>query len=146
ARARPLVTQDAPRRAQYADADFFVEEARRRAIAQFGAEEVNRGGYYMRTTLDPELQSAARTALMKGLENYDRRHGWRGAWGTTDFAAGWQETALKGVRPPERRAWEAAAVESVSGNTVRIRTARNDRTGTLLTSDAAWANANRQLK
>ncbi|MDP2116071.1 MAG: transglycosylase domain-containing protein, partial [Brevundimonas sp.] len=28
ARARPLTTQDAPRRAQYADADFFVEEAR----------------------------------------------------------------------------------------------------------------------
>ncbi|MBW8302412.1 MAG: transglycosylase domain-containing protein, partial [Brevundimonas sp.] len=96
ARARPLTTQDAPRRAQYADADFFVEAARRRAIAQFGAEEVNRGGYYMRTTLDPELQSAAREALMKGLENYDRRHGWRGAWGTTDFAEGWRETALKG--------------------------------------------------
>ena len=38
ARARPLVTQDAPRRAQYADADFFVEEARRRAIAEFGRE------------------------------------------------------------------------------------------------------------
>jgi penicillin-binding protein 1A len=146
ARARPLVAQDAPRRAQYADADFFVEEARRRAIRQFGREEVNRGGYYMRTTLDPELQSAARDALMKGLENYDRRHGWRGAWGTTDFAEGWRETALKGVRPPERRAWEAAAIESVSGNTVRIRTARDDRTGTLIPSDAAWANANRQLR
>jgi penicillin-binding protein 1A len=146
ARARPLTTQDAPRRAQYADADFFVEEARRQAIARFGKEEVNRGGYYMRTTLDPELQSAARDALMKGLENYDRRHGWRGAWGTTDFAEGWRETAVRGQRPPERRAWEAAAVESASGNSVRIRTARDDRTGYLITEDAAWANANRPLK
>jgi penicillin-binding protein 1A len=146
ARARPLTTQDAPRRAQYADADFFVEEARRRAIQQFGAEEVNRGGYYLRTTLDPELQSAARNALMRGLEDYDRRHGWRGPWGTTDFAEGWQEEALKRTAPPERRAWEAAAVESVSGNTVRVRTARSDRTGALLTEDAAWANANRQLR
>ena len=146
ARARPLVTQDAPRRAQYADADFFVEEARRRAIAQFGREEVNRGGYYLRTTLDPQLQSAARDALMRGLEDYDRRHGWRGPWGTTDFADGWQEEALKQTAPPERRAWEAAAVESVSGNTVRVRTARSDRTGSLLAEDAAWANANRQLR
>ncbi len=146
ARARPLITQDAPRRAQYADADFFVEEARRRAIAQFGKEEVNRGGYYMRTTLDPSLQSAARDALMKGLENYDRRHGWRGAWGTTDFSEGWQERALAETAPPERRAWRAAAVEEVSGNSVRIRTAREDRTGTLLVEDAAWANANRQLR
>jgi penicillin-binding protein 1A len=146
AQARPLVTQDAPRRAAYADADFFVEEARRQAIARFGREEVNRGGYYMRTTLDPELQSAARDALMRGLENYDRRHGWRGAWGTTDFAEGWQEKALDGVRPPERRAWRAAAVESVAGNNVRVRSAADGSSGTLLAADAAWANANRPLK
>ena len=146
ARARPLVTQDAPRRAQYADADFFVEEARRQAIARFGRETVNGAGYYIRTTLDPGLQSAARDALMRGLENYDRRHGWRGAWGTTDFADGWQAEALKQTRPPERRAWQAAAVESVSGNSVQVRTARDGRTGTLLSADAAWANANRPLK
>ena len=146
ARARPLTTQDAPRRAQYADADFFVEQARREAIDRFGKEEVNRGGYYMRTTLDPSLQSAARDALMKGLENYDRRHGWRGGWGTTDFAEGWRQAAVRGQRPPERRAWEAAAVENVAGNSVRIRTARDDRTGYLLTGDAAWANANKPLK
>lgn len=146
ARAKPLTTQDAPRRAQYADADFFVEEARRQAIDRFGREEVNRGGYYMRTTLDPSLQSAARDALMKGLENYDRRHGWRGAWGTTDFADGWQQVALAETRPPERRAWQAAAVDSVSGNNVRIITARDGNTGSLLAADAAWANANRPLK
>ncbi len=144
--ARPLTTRSAPRRAEYADADFFVEEARRRAIGLFGQEEVNRGGYYMRTTLDPKLQSAARDALMNGLERYDRRHGWRGAWGTTDFAEGWQADALKKNTPPERRTWQPAAVESVVGNNVRIRTARDDRTGSLVVSDAAWANANRPLK
>jgi len=147
ARARPLITQDAPKRAEYADADFFVEEARRQAAANpaIGAQ-LNAGGFYMRTTLDPTLQTAARDALMTGLENYDRRHGWRGAWGTTDFAEGWQAAALKKTAPPERRAWQAAAVESVSGNTVQVRTARDDRTGTLVSSDAAWANANRGLK
>ncbi len=147
ARARPLVTNDAPQRAAYRDADFFVEEARRQARANrdFG-DQLNAGGFYMRTTLDPTLQTAARAALMTGLENYDRRHGWRGAWGTTDFADGWQQAALKKTTPPERRAWQAAAVESVAGNTVRVRTARDDRTGTLIVEDAAWANANRPLK
>ncbi|MDP3403823.1 MAG: penicillin-binding protein 1A [Brevundimonas sp.] len=145
--ARPLTTQAAPRRAEYQDADFFVEEARRQARANpdFG-EQLNAGGFYMRTTLDPSLQTAARDALMRGLENYDRRHGWRGAWGTTDFAPGWQAVALRQTAPPERREWRAAAVESVSGNAVRIRTARDDETGTLLTADAAWANANRALR
>ncbi len=145
--ARPLTTQAAPRRAAYQDADFFVEEARRlaRANPDFG-EQLNAGGFYMRTTLDPSLQTAARDALMRGLENYDRRHGWRGAWGTTDFAPGWQAVALRQSAPPERRQWRAAAVESVSGNTVRIRTARDDDTGALIAADAAWANANRPLR
>ncbi len=145
--ARPLTTQAAPRRAEYQDADFFVEEARRQARANpdFG-EQLNAGGFYMRTTLDPLLQTSARDALMRGLENYDRRHGWRGAWGTTDFAPGWQAVALREQAPPERRQWRAAAVESVSGNTVRVRTARDDATGTLIVADAAWANANRPLK
>ncbi len=144
--ARPLKTQDAPRRAQYADADFFVEEARRQAVARFGDRPVNAGGLYLRTTLDPALQSAARAALMTGLENYDRRHGWRGPWGTTDFADGWQAQARKKTTPPERRAWRAAAVESVSGNNVRVRVALDNSTGTLIAADAAWANANKQLK
>ena len=66
-----------PQRAKYHDADYFVEEVRREALAMFG-DKVNQGGYYVRTTLDPRLQTAARIALMDGLETYDRRHGWRG--------------------------------------------------------------------
>ena len=31
------------------------------------------------TTIDPTLQEAAIKSLRKGLENYDKRHGWRGA-------------------------------------------------------------------
>lgn len=144
---RPLVTRAAPVRSEYRDADFFVEEARRQALANpdFG-DQLNAGGFYMRTTLDPTLQTAARDALMRGLENYDRRHGWRGAWGTTDFAPGWQAVALREAAPPERREWRAAAVEAVAGDSVQIRTARDDQTGSLIAADAAWANANRPLR
>ena len=138
--ASPLVVQDAPRRAQYQDADYFVEEARRRALGQFG-QDVNRGGYYMRTTLDPRLQSIARDSLMAGLEAYDRRHGWRGAWGNVQIAEGWQEQAQEESPPRERRRWQAAVVESVSGNNVGILLASDGSSGQLLAADAAWANA-----
>jgi penicillin-binding protein 1A len=58
----------------------------------------------MRTTLDSRLQTAARVALMKGLEAYDRRHGWRGAWGRVSaIAPGWEAAALKKTPPSERR-------------------------------------------
>ena len=138
--ARPLTTQDAPRRAQYQDADFFVEEARRRALNMFG-QDINAGGYYMRTTLDPQLQSAARTALMQGLEDYDRRHGWRGAWGNVDLSEDWREQAEAQTAPPERREWRAAVIEAVDGSAVRVRTAQDDSTGTLLAADVTWARA-----
>lgn len=142
AQARPLVVQDAPRRAQYRDADFFVEEARRQALAEFG-QEVNRGGYYIRTTLDPRLQSAARNALMAGLERYDRRHGWRGAWGNVQIAPGWEERALAESPPAERRGWRAAVIESVSGADVRVRLAQGGARGQLETADVTWARNGR---
>lgn len=140
AAGRPLIVRDAPVRAEYQDADYFVEEARRIAMRTWG-QDVNRGGYYMRTTLDPRLQSMARDSLMRGLESYDRRHGWRGAWGQTEINAGWQERARVEGPPSERRAWQAAVVESVSGGAVRILLASDGSEASLVGSDVAWANA-----
>ncbi len=134
----------APERARYKDADFFVEEVRRRALLMPGlAEKVTEGGYYIRTTLDPKLQTTARIALMKGLENYDRRHGWRGAWGHVDFAPGWEKLALAKTPPSERRDWRAAVVESTAGG-VRVRLA-NGGGGMLDVADVAWARAGKGL-
>ena len=36
-------------------------------------------GLHVITTIDPILQKAAIDSLRKGLEEYDKRHGWRGA-------------------------------------------------------------------
>ncbi len=136
-----LVVQLAPSRAKYQDADYFVEEVRERALSSVG-EKLTEGGYYMRTTLDPRLQSAAREALMQGLENYDHRHGWRGAWATTNLAEGWEKLATTHTAPAERRAWRAAAV--VSEGPVRVRLAEGGE-GDLEAADVAWAKAGKGL-
>jgi penicillin-binding protein 1A len=60
------------------DAPYFAEEVRREVVAMFGEEMLYTGGLSVRTTLDPELQMAARMALERGLEALDRRQGWRG--------------------------------------------------------------------
>ncbi|RYF95316.1 MAG: penicillin-binding protein 1A [Caulobacteraceae bacterium] len=138
-----LVVQSAPSRAKYKDADYFVEEVRRRGLGTMG-ERLTEGGYYMRTTLDSNLQTAARIALMNGLEQYDRRHGWRGAWGTTNPAAGWEAAALKKTPPAERRNWRAAVVESVEGG-VRVRPAKDYGPGPLASEDVAWARGGKGL-
>ncbi|MGA0607017.1 penicillin-binding protein 1A [Phenylobacterium sp. VNQ135] len=140
AQAEDLKVQPAPSRAQYRDADYFVEEVRRRALGmeQLGDERLNAGGYYVRTTLDPRLQSAARLALMNGLEEYDRRHGWRGAWGQVTTLAGWEAEAKKKARPAERRSWRQAVVTSVAGGSVQVRTIDGE-SGALAGEDVAWA-------
>jgi len=145
AKATDLKVQSAPSRAKYRDADFFVEEVRRRGLQELGPR-LAEGGYYMRTTLDPRLQTAARVALMHGLETYDRRHGWRGAWAKVNqIAPGWEQAALAKSLPAERREWRAAVVEQVSGGTVRVIPAKDYAPGTLVAEDVAWARAGKGL-
>jgi len=140
-----LVVQQAPSRARYHDADYFVEEVRERALLTLGPK-LTQGGYYMRTTLDPQLQSAARQALMRGLEAYDRRHGWRGAWGHVDRDEGWRQAAQAKSPPSERRGWRAARVISAEGGAVRVSPIDGAPDGALDGPDVVWARAGKGLK
>jgi penicillin-binding protein 1A len=143
AKREDLVVQPEPTRAKYRDADYFVEEVRRRSLATLGPR-LNEGGYYMRTTLDPRLQSAARTALMDGLERYDHRHGWRGAWGHVTTLTGWEDVAKSSAKPAERRTWRQAVVTEVGGGTVHVKTIEGQ-SGTLAPADVAWARATKGI-
>jgi penicillin-binding protein 1A len=138
-----LVVQPAPSRAKYQDADYFVEEVRQRALASMG-DKLTEGGYYMRTTLDPHLQSIARDSLMKGLEAYDRRHGWRGAWASVETAGDWRKAVKDKAPPEERRNWQAALVREV-GSTVKVE-AMDGHEGSLEAADVAWAKRGKGLK
>ena len=138
-----LKVQLAPSRAHYRDADYFVEEVRQEALSSLG-QKLNEGGYYMRTTLDPRLQTIARTALMHGLEQYDHRHGWRGAWGHVESLDGWEKQARAISQPAERRAWRPAVVEDIAGNSVQVRVAGGGE-GELVPEDVAWAKAGKGL-
>lgn len=141
-----LVVNPRPPRTQFANADYFVEEVRKRAVASKWGDEVNEGGYYIRTTLDPKLQGAAQMALMNGLEAYDRRHGWRGARANAAAAADWEAEAGKLRVPTERKGWRRAMVESASGESVRVRLVKAGGSGLLLAEDAAWAQAGAGLR
>jgi penicillin-binding protein 1A len=145
AMAEDLKVESAPVRSRYRDADYFVAEARRQALLMKDVgDDLNQGGYYMRTTLDPRLQTAARIALMDGLETYDHRHGWRGAWGRVANTPGWQKEALAHSPPSERRLWQAALVLSTAGG-VRVQTASDNHVGQIVGQDVAWANGGRGL-
>jgi penicillin-binding protein 1A len=67
-----------PGRKDAATAAWFTEEVRRVLYERLGSDAVLRGGLRIETTLDLSLQAAAEKALRRGLEELDRRQGWKG--------------------------------------------------------------------
>ncbi|QFT78013.1 penicillin-binding protein 1A [Erythrobacter sp. THAF29] len=126
AAAQPLglVTQ---RTERSVDAGYFLEEVRRQLIDQFGetAEDgensVYAGGLWVRTSLDPELQEAARKALRAGLMRYHGTRGWTGPIATIDVSegnwAGQLASSYLGIRYED---WRVGVVTQRSGSSATI--------------------------
>lgn len=66
-------------------APYLAEMVRQEAIARLGGEALT-AGYTVTITVTSQLQQAAELAVRAGLEEYDRRHGYRGAEAHIDLA------------------------------------------------------------
>ncbi|MEM7664371.1 MAG: transglycosylase domain-containing protein [Pseudomonadota bacterium] len=126
AQSRPLglVTQ---RTERSVDAGYFLEEVRRQLIAEFGetAEEgpnsVYAGGLWVRTSLDPELQEAARNALRAGLMRYQGNRGWKGPIATIDVSEGnWASQLASSYLGIRYEDWQVGVVTQRSGSSATI--------------------------
>lgn len=119
ARAEPLVVSTASS-GDIASADYFAEEVRRDLIERYGDDGLYGGGFSVRTTLDPRLQAMADRSLRQGLEEYDRRHGWRGAIAQVPVVAGWGDALAKVERPAGLGDWRLGLVVKADAQTATI--------------------------
>ena len=84
AQAQPLGIIQGQRTERSADAGYFLEEVRRELIERFGEEaedgrnSVYAGGLWVRTSLDTEMQDAARNSLRDAMLRYHGNRGWAG--------------------------------------------------------------------
>lgn len=137
ARAEPLTFADRSNDSNVR-ADYFVEEVRRELAKLYGEQTLYAGGLSVRTTLDPDIQAAASTALRNGLLAYDRRDGWRGPITRFDSLDGWQEQ-LEDVRtPPGGEEWDLAVVLSAGAEAVDVGLADGSK-GQIPLSELRWA-------
>jgi len=60
------------------EANSYTEEVRRSVNENYGFEKLYSQGLSIRTPLNINYQIQAIKSLRKGIEDYDRRHGWRG--------------------------------------------------------------------
>jgi penicillin-binding protein 1A len=122
AKARPLGL--IPRRGEgkKADAGYFLEEVRRELIAKYGekAEDgpnsVYAGGLWVRSSLDPELQDAARDSLRAGLLRYAAGKGWSGPIARINLDDGnWQTQLIVSNLGIHYKDWRVGVVTERNG-------------------------------
>ncbi|SDF53789.1 penicillin-binding protein 1A [Limimonas halophila] len=138
ARDEPLrMRERAP--AEVTDAPYFAAEVRDKLVERYGRDKLFTGGLSVRTTVDPDLQDAATSALREGLIAYDRRHGWRGAQRSIELPADWA-ARLSEMTPPEGLPdeWRQAAVLKVRAEDALLGFA-DGTTGRLPMSAMRWA-------
>jgi penicillin-binding protein 1A len=75
--AEPL-NLDTPDRSISNRFPYVGEMVRSELVSKFGEQAVD-SGYKVYTTINSQRQAYAEQAVRDGLEDYDRRHGWRGA-------------------------------------------------------------------
>jgi penicillin-binding protein 1A len=93
---------------------------RRYVADKYGEKKLYEGGLSVRTTLDPNLQKAARKVLVDGFVRYDEGIGYRGALQKIDVTGDWGARladikALADIQP-----WRLAVVLEMSDQGARI--------------------------
>jgi penicillin-binding protein 1A len=133
AKAAPLGLVTEHSETRMVDAGYFLEEVRRELIGRYGEQaedgphSVYAGGLWVRTSLDPEMQEAARDALRAGIMRYSAGKGWHGPVARLDPDKGdltrQLASAYLGINYLN---WRIGVVTERSGATGRIGFANGD--------------------
>ncbi|GHU00558.1 penicillin-binding protein 1A [Alphaproteobacteria bacterium] len=142
ARAQYIKLSKRPEVEQVVDGDYFAEEVRRRIVAEYGSDAIYLGGLTVRTSVDSRLQEMAARALSRGIQAYDRAHGYRGAIARIEPGelASWPNKLREsGTALP--RGWLLAAVLESGDASAKIGflDGRAEKTGLIALADLKWA-------
>ncbi|MCE3255664.1 MAG: mrcA [Rickettsiaceae bacterium] len=122
-------------------ADFFSDAVKKELTSLYGSDNVFESGIVVRTSLNPDLQKYAAIALQTGIENYDMKHGYRGALTKIKDVSSlnWTEKLRDfQVKEIHREDWYKAIVLGINNNVANIGVEGGD-IGTIDLSNLKWA-------
>ena len=117
------------------EANFYTEEVRRIINSNYGYDSLYKGGLSIRTPLNSKYQIEALKSLREGLEEYDKRHGWRKPI-TNSKSKNWKDI-FKQYKPDKSLGWHLAKVTSVKKLEVKIEV-DNKESGSIDFKSVAW--------
>ena len=100
------------------EANFYSEEVRRIVSDTYGYDNLYKGGLSIRTPLNSFYQIEALKALREGLEEYDKRHGWRGP--ITNLNITDWEKKIEEFKLDKSLKWKLAKVINISKFSAKI--------------------------
>ncbi len=115
---------------------YYVEDIRKNVIKEFGYDRVYKQGFNIKTPINLKLQKIANQSLRKGLENYDRRKGWRGALTNKKNYKEWKKNLQK-FNLEKSIGWDIAIVKKISKFSVNIETTKNKK-GAIKYKSISW--------
>ena len=118
------------------DSRYYVEDVRKNVIEKYGFDKVYKQGFNIKTPLDLELQKVATQSLRKGLEEFDKRKGWRGPLSNIKKHKNWKND-LKKFYLEKSIGWELAVVKRIDKFETVIQT-QNNESGTIDFNDIDW--------
>ncbi|GHU17138.1 penicillin-binding protein 1A [Alphaproteobacteria bacterium] len=127
-----------------ANAEYLSEEIRKHLMEKFPSCSLNTDGLIIRGTMDARFQNIAYKSLRKGLEDVDRKFGWRGPIGKIDIDDiddDDVESELKTIEAPAgSEEFKKAVVTKKNGKEISIITENGD-DREIADADVKWISA-----
>ena len=129
------------------EANSYTEEVRRTVKNIYGFEKLYSQGLSISTPLKINYQIQALKSLRKGIEDYDRRRGWRGPITNKIKNKNWRENIKRYKLDPTLN-WRTAEIIFTSNNGIKFKTVDKNKTvleGVILPSNLKWTNPRKKL-
>ena len=122
------------------EANSYTEEVRRIAKKIYGFEKLYSQGLSISTPLNINYQIQALKSLRKGIEDYDRRRGWRGPITNKNKNKKWENKILQFKLDPTLN-WNFAEITYLDNNQIKFKIIdknKKNSDGTLFLENIKW--------
>jgi len=118
------------------DARYYVEDVRKYLVEKYGFDKIYKQGFTIKTPINLELQSTATQSLREGLEEYDKRKGWRGPITNNKNNNQWSKN-LKKYKLEKSIGWDLSIVKKINKFSAEIETEKKIQ-GIIKYNDMSW--------
>ncbi len=118
------------------DARYYVEDVRKNLVEKYGFDKIYKQGLIIKSPINLELQAIATHSLREGLEEYDKRKGWRGPIKNRKNLIKWNE-GLQKYKLEKSINWDLAIIKKINKFSLEIET-EDQIKGIIKYKDLAW--------